>query len=67
MQTSLANDLVVIGLALLVLAWALLPLAMFGIKPLLRELIREQRAVRELLERVHPDAAPKVQANEAVY
>lgn len=38
--------LVIIMGVILVLAWILLPFAMFGIKPLLRELIGEVRQLR---------------------
>lgn len=40
----------VIGAIVLLIAWILLPFAMFGLKPLLRELIREQKRTNELLE-----------------
>ena len=40
--------MLVLGLVLLV-AWILLPFAMFGLKPLPRELINEQRKTNELL------------------
>lgn len=41
--------LVVAFLLVLALLWFLLPFAVFGIKDLLQELIRETRATRELL------------------
>jgi hypothetical protein len=34
----------------LVIAWILLPFAMFGMKPLLRDLIRETKRTNDLLE-----------------
>lgn len=35
---------------ILVIIWIALPFAVFGIKPLLRQLIQEQRRTNELLE-----------------
>lgn len=40
-----------LGLLVLVVVWIVLPFAVFGLKPLLRELIREQRRTNELLEK----------------
>jgi hypothetical protein len=36
------------------IAWILLPFAMFGIKPLLRELIAASRETNRLLSQQHP-------------
>jgi hypothetical protein len=41
----------------LAIAWVILPFALIGTKPLLRELIREQRRTNELLE-IRRSAAP---------
>lgn len=38
----------------LLIAWVLLPFAMFGMKPLLRELIAETKRTNTLLERLAP-------------
>jgi len=54
---------VIWALLLFVIAilWILIPFAIFGIKPLLRDMIREQKATQELLktisQQVHPIAA----------
>lgn len=42
----------------LVVVWILLPFAVFGVKPLLRELLREQRRTNELLIELRPGAPP---------
>lgn len=42
--------LLVVGAIAIIVAWVLLPFAMFGIKPLLRELLAEARHVRQLLQ-----------------
>jgi uncharacterized membrane protein len=42
---------VLFGLVLLVL-WVVLPFAVFGIKPLLRQMLAEQKAQTVLLERI---------------
>lgn len=44
---------VICGVAL-VIAWILLPFALIGTKPLLRELIRETKRTNELLRRQTP-------------
>jgi len=47
------HGLIVVGslfALLLVILWIILPFAMFGIKPLLRELIQEQRTTNALLK-----------------
>jgi hypothetical protein len=41
---------VVVFLVILTIAWTLLPFAMFGLKPLVRELIAETRRTNQLLE-----------------
>jgi len=45
--------LAIVGLIVLVL-WVLLPFALFGVKPLLRQLVHEQRRTNELLYRMLP-------------
>ena len=54
------GGVLVIFLVILGILWILVPFAVFGIKPLLRELIREQRATQALLttisQQVHPIA-----------
>jgi hypothetical protein len=40
-----------LALLVLVVVWIVLPFAIFGLKPLLRELVREQRRTNELLEK----------------
>jgi len=42
-------------LLILLIAWILLPFAMFGLKPLVRELIDEQRKTNQMLERMSRD------------
>jgi hypothetical protein len=45
--------LLLIGLAILVVVlWVMLPFAVFGMKPLLREAVREQAETRRALERL---------------
>jgi hypothetical protein len=39
---------------LLLVLWIVLPFAVFGAKPLLRELLREQKRTNELLARLAP-------------
>ncbi|WP_372016598.1 hypothetical protein [Pseudoxanthomonas sp. 10H] len=51
----------IFGLILTVL-WILVPFALFGIKPLLRELIAEQRRANELATRIAATPAPVVVA-----
>lgn len=46
--------LLVAGAIAVIVAWVLLPFAMFGIKPLLRELLAETRYIRQLLDRHAP-------------
>lgn len=45
---GLSVALAIFGMVLLV-AWIILPFALIGTKPLLRELIKEQQATNELL------------------
>lgn len=45
---------------LLAILWILVPFAIFGIKPLLKQLIAEQKATNKLLQLL--SAQPKVQA-----
>lgn len=42
--------IVMIFLVVLAIAWTLLPFAMFGLKPLLRDLLAETRRSNQLLE-----------------
>lgn len=55
MNFGTGDGLAVLGLvwmlfvALLTILWILVPFAIFGIKPLLRDLIREQKATQALL------------------
>lgn len=47
------QGLIIVGslfAVLIAILWIILPFAMFGIKPLLRELIREQRTTNSLLK-----------------
>jgi len=41
----------------LVICWVLLPFALFGLKPLMRELIQEQQRTNEHLARIKLDLA----------
>ncbi|ATD66834.1 MULTISPECIES: hypothetical protein [Luteimonas] len=43
---------------LLAILWVLVPFAIFGIKPLLRELIREQKATQALLTTISQQVYP---------
>ncbi len=43
---------------LLAILWILVPFAIFGIKPLLRELIREQKATQQLLTTISQQVYP---------
>lgn len=52
----------IVGLILTVL-WILVPFALFGIKPLLRELIAEQRRANELSARIAATPAQVVVAD----
>lgn len=53
MSQGLIVALVIVGLFVAVL-WVLLPFAVFGLKPLMREALAELRAVRAALERLRP-------------
>ena len=48
--------LALLGLAIAI-SWLLLPFALFGTKPLLRELIREAQHTNKLLEALQPAGA----------
>lgn len=50
--------LVIFGLVLLV-CWIVLPFALIGTKPILRELVREQRRTNALLEAAARDRAER--------
>jgi hypothetical protein len=50
-----------VALAALVIAWLLLPLALFGVKPLLRELLAEQKRTNELLTQASTNATAAAQ------
>lgn len=52
---GLMATLVVVGIVLAI-AWVLMPLALFGTKPLLRQLIAETRRTNQLLESMTPSA-----------
>jgi hypothetical protein len=56
-----ALSLLYLGLLVLIVVWVVLPFAVFGIKPLLRELIAEQRNTQKLLRQMEggPDAPRK--------
>lgn len=41
----------VVGIAIFIFVWIFLPFAVFGIKPLLRELITEMQTTRALLRK----------------
>lgn len=43
--------LMLIGVLIVLVLWILLPFAVFGMKPLLRQLLSEQRSTNELLRR----------------
>jgi hypothetical protein len=53
-----AMSLLWLGLLVLIIVWIVLPFAVFGIKPLLRQLIEEQRATQRVLRQMEggPDA-----------
>ena len=53
----------IVGLILTVL-WILVPFALFGIKPLLRELIAEQRRANDLAARIAATPPPVVVATD---
>jgi hypothetical protein len=63
-----AMSLLWLGLLVLVVVWIVLPFAVFGIKPLLRELIQEQRNTQKLLRQMEggPDAPTKADAGDTV-
>jgi hypothetical protein len=63
-----ALSLLYLGLLVLIVVWVVLPFAVFGIKPLLRELIAEQRNTQRLLRQMEggPDAPPKADAGDTV-
>lgn len=55
------NVLMIVGAIfalILTILWILVPFALFGIKPLLRELITEQRRANELAARIAATPAP---------
>lgn len=64
MSSGMGDGLAALGLVwmlfvvVLAILWILVPFAIFGIKPLLRDLIREQKATQALLttisQQVHP-------------
>jgi threonine/homoserine/homoserine lactone efflux protein len=58
--TSLATGLSILWLLgfVLVVVWVVLPFAILGTKPLLRELLQEQRRTNELLKRIARNAPP---------
>lgn len=53
MAEGMVTVLVLLGLLVAVL-WVLLPFAVFGLKPLVREVLAELREVRAALERRPP-------------
>jgi hypothetical protein len=63
-----AFTLLFLGGAVLVIVWIVLPFAVFGIKPLLRELIQEQRNTQHLLRQMEggPDAPARPNAGDTV-
>lgn len=64
MNMGMGDGLAALGLvwvlfvALLTILWILVPFAIFGIKPLLRELIREQKATQALLTTISQQVYP---------
>lgn len=60
-STTLATGFGLIWLfaVVLIVVWVILPFAILGTKPLLRELIQEQRRTNELLKRVAQRDAPR--------
>ncbi len=55
------NVLMIVGAIfalILTILWILVPFALFGIKPLLRELVTEQRRANELAARIAAAPAP---------
>ena len=65
MDPSAASGLAAFGLVgtlffvLLAILWLLVPFAIFGIKPLLRELITEQRKTQALLAEIGKNTIPR--------
>ena len=55
MESFYLNIVIGVIAFVLVVCWILLPLALIGTKPLLRELIEETRRTNALLERRLPD------------
>lgn len=55
-DATLQAVLISIGL-LIALAWVALPFALFGLKPLLRDILRELRELRTIAERMPPPNA----------
>lgn len=51
MSSTLMLLMVLLG-TVLAIAWILLPFAMFGMKPLLRQLVAEQQRTNELLRAI---------------
>lgn len=51
--------ILLLGAIVVLVLWILLPFALFGLKPLVRELIAEMRRTRETLERRLPLPPPK--------
>lgn len=62
--------LVILFLLVLGILWFIFPFAVFGVKPLLRQLIAEQKRTNETLARIsqqiHPIAVAVVEAPKAV-
>lgn len=64
MNLGMGDGLAALGLvwmlfvALLAILWILVPFAIFGIKPLLRDLIREQKATQALLTTISQQVYP---------
>ena len=64
MTSELGTGIAALGLVwmlfvgLLAFLWILVPFAIFGIKPLLRELIREQKATQQLLTTISQQVYP---------
>ncbi len=64
MTSELGAGIAALGLVwmlfvgLLAILWILVPFAIFGIKPLLRELVREQKATQALLTTISQQVYP---------
>lgn len=64
MTSEMGTGIAALGLVwmlfvgLLAILWILVPFAIFGIKPLLRELIREQKATQQLLTTISQQVYP---------